>query len=299
MDGDPAVVERVPALQHRHLLDLVPAGADPFVADSQPDPDVVGDQHVPDRQRPGAHHSQYGERCRGEPAQYAGRRTGGRGGEADGHQRGPERDPAVHLLRGTDRERDRSVVEVETLVNWLMMCHGARFGHGHSPRRVVMKSSRSSGLTRTSRALDPSLGPTTPRLSRMSISRPALAKPTRSLRCSIDVEPNWVETISSAAWITRSMSSPISSSRSLLGAATAVTSSRYVGSSCVLVCSTTARISDSVTHDPWIRIGLLAPIGRNRPSPCPPSFSAPGWAWIPRPSASDQHPDRSPDGPPA
>ena len=34
-----------------------------------------------------------------------------------------------------------------------------------------------------------------PRLSIRSISRPALAKPTRSLRCSIDVEPNWLVTI--------------------------------------------------------------------------------------------------------
>ena len=29
------------------------------------------------------------------------------------------------------------------------------------------------------------------------MSRPAFAKPTRSLRCSIEVEPNWVETMSS------------------------------------------------------------------------------------------------------
>ena len=34
----------------------------------------------------------------------------------------------------------------------------------------------------------------------MSISRPALAKPTRSLRCSIEVEPNCVVTTSSTAW---------------------------------------------------------------------------------------------------
>ena len=39
-----------------------------------------------------------------------------------------------------------------------------------------------------------------PRLSMRSISRPALAKPTRSLRCSIDVEPNCVVTTSSTAW---------------------------------------------------------------------------------------------------
>ena len=62
---------------------------------------------------------------------------------------------------------------------------------------VAITASISSGLTSTSRAFEPSLGPTTPRLSRMSISRPALAKPTRSLRCSIEVEPNCVETTSS------------------------------------------------------------------------------------------------------
>ena len=84
----------------------------------------------------------------------------------------------------------------------------------------------SSGLTSTSRALEPSLGPTTPRLSRMSIRRPALAKPTRSLRWSIEVEPNCVETTSSMACTTRSRSSPMSSSRSRLAAAGAVTSSR-------------------------------------------------------------------------
>src|SRR5690606_15227620 len=88
-----------------------------------------------------------------------------------------------------------------------------------SPSNVAITASISSGLIMTSRALEPSLGPTIPRLSRMSISRPALAKPTRNLRCSIDVEPNWVETTSSTAWITRSRSSPMSSSSSRLEAA--------------------------------------------------------------------------------
>ena len=44
--------------------------------------------------------------------------------------------------------------------------------------------------------------------------RPALAKPTRSLRCSIDVEPNCVVTTSSAACSNTSISSPMSSSGS-------------------------------------------------------------------------------------
>src|ERR1022692_4348056 len=67
------------------------------------------------------------------------------------------------------------------------------------PRSEAMSPGSSSGLTSTSMALDPSLGPTTPRLSSRSISRPAFAQPTRSLRWSIEVEPNWVLTMSSAA----------------------------------------------------------------------------------------------------
>ncbi|MGW4750356.1 alpha/beta fold hydrolase [Streptomyces sp. NPDC004290] len=66
-----------------------------------------------------------------------------------------------------------------------------------------------SGFTRTSRALEPSLGPTMFRDSMRSISRPALAKPTRSFRWSIEVDPNWVETTSSAAWHSRSSQTPL------------------------------------------------------------------------------------------
>ncbi|SNY14875.1 Mannosyltransferase related to Gpi18 [Paractinoplanes atraurantiacus] len=51
-----------------------------------------------------------------------------------------------------------------------------------SRRREARASSSSSGLIRTSRALLPSDGPTIPRVSMRSMRRPALAKPTRSLR---------------------------------------------------------------------------------------------------------------------
>ena len=46
-------------------------------------------------------------------------------------------------------------------------------------------------------------------------------------------------------------------------------------------------ISASLTHAPWIRIGLDAPIGRNSASPRPMSFSAPGWSRMTRESASE------------
>ena len=91
---------------------------------------------------------------------------------------------------------------------------------GSSPRMRASVPGRSSGFTSTSRALLPSLGPTTPRDSSRSISRPALAKPTRSLRCSIEVEPNCVVTTSSAACSSRSRSSPMSSSTCFLTTAT-------------------------------------------------------------------------------
>ena len=117
------------------------------------------------------------------------------------------------------------------------------------------------------------------------MSRPALANPTRSLRWSIDVEPNCVVTTSSVAWSRRSRSSPMSSSTCFFGALT-VTSSRYRGLSWSVTCLTTAWISDSVTQAPCTRIGLLAPIGRKSASPWPMSFSAPGWSRTTRESVT-------------
>ena len=61
-------------------------------------------------------------------------------------------------------------------------------------------ASSSPGVIKTSRALEPVDGPTTPRCSNRSISRPARANPTRSLRCSIDVDPSCDRTTSSSAW---------------------------------------------------------------------------------------------------
>ena len=141
-----------------------------------------------------------------------------------------------------------------------------------SPRMKASTCGRSCGWTSTSRAFEPSDGPTTPRDSSRSMSRPALAKPTLSLRCSIEVEPNWLVTTSSAACSSTSMSSPISSSGSMLSffsASLAICSmsSRYFGLRWVRTNSTALRISDSDTHEPCTRIGLAEPIGRNNASP--------------------------------
>jgi hypothetical protein len=46
--------------------------------------------------------------------------------------------------------------------------------------------------------------------------------------------------------------------------------------------ATISRISFSETKAFWIRNGLLAPIGRKSASPCPISFSAPGWSRMTR-----------------
>ena len=98
------------------------------------------------------------------------------------------------------------------------------------------------------------------------MSRPAFAKPTRSLRCSIEVDPNCVEMICSAAASSSSRSSPMSASISLRSA-TASTSLRYSGRAWFLTWWTTFSISLSATHAPCTRRALEAPIGRNRPSP--------------------------------
>ena len=52
----------------------------------------------------------------------------------------------------------------------------------------------------------------------------------------------------------------------------------------------------SVTNAPWIRIGLLAPIGRNSASPWPISFSAPAWSRMTRQSVRVEVAKASRDG---
>ena len=51
-----------------------------------------------------------------------------------------------------------------------------------------------------------------------------------------------------------------------------------------------------MTQAPCIRIGLLAPIGRNSASPWPTSFSAPGWSRMTRLSARLEVANASRDG---
>ncbi|CAB4870130.1 unannotated protein [freshwater metagenome] len=155
-----------------------------------------------------------------------------------------------------------------------------------SPRSFARTDPSWSADTSTSRALDPSLGPTMLRDSMRSIKRPALAKPTRNLRCSIDVDPNWLDTTSSTACNNTSRSSPMSASTFFVFP-TAATSSRYSGSACFLTWSTTAWISSSDTHAPCTRIAFAAPMGRNSPSPWPISFSAPCWSRMTRESVID------------
>ena len=74
----------------------------------------------------------------------------------------------------------------------------ARSCHDRVPARQPWASSSSTVMS-TSRALLPVLGPTTPRSSRRSMMRPARAKPTLSLRWSIEVDPSCERTTSSMA----------------------------------------------------------------------------------------------------
>ena len=75
---------------------------------------------------------------------------------------------------------------------------GCREGDPGTTERY--SSSRYSGPLRTLRALEPSPGATIPSFSSWSMRRPARAKPTRSLRWSIEVEPDCVEMTRARAW---------------------------------------------------------------------------------------------------
>ena len=57
-----------------------------------------------------------------------------------------------------------------------------------------------------------------------------------------------------------------------------------------------SRISFSETNAFCSRIGLDAPIGRNSASPCPTSFSAPGWSRMTRESVRLEVANASRDG---
>ena len=103
----------------------------------------------------------------------------------------------------------------------------------------------------------------------------------------MEVEPNWVVTTSSVACSSRSRSSPMSSSMTF-SVFSGTTSWRYWAVIWDLTCSTTAWISDSLTQAPWTRIGLDLPMGRNRASPWPSSFSAPGWSSTTRESVTEE-----------
>ena len=141
---------------------------------------------------------------------------------------------------------------------------------------------------RTARAFEPSDGPTTPRCSSRSINRPARAKPTRSLRCSMLVEPRPVWTTSSIA--SSSRSSPSSSSRAG-GCRRDRRRPARPRCSCGRAVwrrqwATTLRTHSSSTHAPWMRSVRLDDAVSISMSPLPISFSAPGWSRMTRLSAS-------------
>ena len=170
-----------------------------------------------------------------------------------------------------------------------------------------MRFSSPAATMRTSRALEPVDGPTTPASSSRSISRPARAKPTRSLRCSIEVEPSWLDTtrrrasaIPSAASAVPAVAGRVASS-GMSGAVPtlAVLSTGPVGSwastsasstsaavrAWAVQNSTTWRTSCSSTHAPWMRWATLE-LGPSRSmSPHPTRRSAPCWSRMTRLSA--------------
>jgi len=151
------------------------------------------------------------------------------------------------------------------------------------PKPSELKLVQLLGCHQDARGLEPSDGPTTPRLSRRSMSRPARAKPTRSLRWSIEVEPSCDRTTNSSA---RGRNSSSSSLDSPAGPARR-------GLLALHTCDVTraalpAPVGDDgldlvlTHHGPWIRRGTLEDAVSNRRSPRPTSRSAPGWSRMTR-----------------
>ncbi len=148
------------------------------------------------------------------------------------------------------------------------------------PRRPGIEAitpARSSGLTQHSRAFEPSLGTTTPRVSIRSIRRPAFAKPTRSLRAASTSTRNWLDTTSTIACSRSSRSPPMSASMSLLSPAPSAWS-RPRRTRVRLFLGEVDDGGDLLVGDERAlhADGPVAPIGMNSPSPMPMSFSAPG-----------------------
>ncbi len=118
--------------------------------------------------------------------------------------------------------------------------------------------------------------------------RPA-AKPTRSLRCSMEVEPSCERTTRSRAWTSSSSSSSSMASdaaRPVVDDASIPT----IASACppwAFQWPTISRTSSSETHGAWSRRGMFVEAVRSSMSPLPTSRSAPGWSRMTRLSASD------------
>ena len=125
-----------------------------------------------------------------------------------------------------------------------------------------MLASNSSTVISTERAFEPSDGPTMPRRSSRSIRRPARAKPTRSLRWSMLVEPSPLRTTSSMASASRSsVSARAGTARTAAGGGVVAGDALDVRRAVAVwrrQWATTLRTHSSSTHD---ALDALGPAG--------------------------------------
>ena len=145
----------------------------------------------------------------------------------------------------------------------------------HDRRRRSGRLSSSSTVIRTARALDPSEGPTTPRRSSRSISRPARAKPTRSFRCSIEVDPSWDRTTSSMAGRGARRRRPRRRRHHCRHPHPFDAHHRLGGAALATPVGDHLADLSSETQGPWSRRGMFEEAVRSSMSPLPISRSAP------------------------
>ena len=141
------------------------------------------------------------------------------------------------------------------------------FGPDRAGRRspsTRRPSCHSSQVRSTSRALDPWLGPDDPRSSIWSMSRPARANPTFSLRWSMDVDPSCDRTTEPDGLVEEPLVLVGWPSSSEGGLPIPSIGASKTGRRCLRHHSATASISVSVTHAPWMRTPLDTFAGWNR-----------------------------------
>ena len=163
-------------------------------------------------------------------------------------------------------------------------------GAGASELTAGSAPSSSSGVMSTARALEPSLGPTTPRLLEQvhEAPGPGEADPQLALQHGGGAELGAHDEVPG---LRQQLVVVVVDAVAARAGRRRCPRSPTTGSVCppwARQCATTSRTSSSETHGAWRRRGMLDEAVSRSMSPLPISRSAPGWSRMTRLSASEE-----------